>query len=151
VSDETTQGETPKRGPGRPPKEQADVKSLEAYKVGFEDGKKDGYTEGFNKGVVHYREITKPSLFEAAKRWALSVPNFTHRQEYHEGFDKLQAEYGEKLIQSDRDLLIGLAERVRRSTRSAESVTQPQRSRPAPVPSGDDFENPTMTAVRAAS
>ena len=107
---------------------------------------KEAYEQGRRDTIAAL--TPKPSLFEAAKRWAVSNPNFTHRLAYHEGFDQLEAEYGEKLIQSDRDLLIGIADKVRRGARTAPQIPKPPR---APIPVDDDDDRVQMTRVQGVS
>ena len=129
MSETTGETPTPKRGPGRPPKTQqvtqdTHITLAEAEALVAQAGEA-GYREGWNACAQKH----KPALFESAKRWALehagTFPGNAKEVELamNDGFDELESEYGgEKLITSDRNLLIEIARQHERRVASLKSA-----------------------------
>jgi len=140
MSETTGETPTPKRGPGRPPKNPPPLEAIiepaiATVEIGTDEierlirqAHEAGYREGWNACAQKH----KPALFESAKRWALEhAGTFPGNAKdvvaaMNDGFDELEIEYGgEKLIASDRNLLIEIArQHVRRvaSLKSAEPM-----------------------------
>lgn len=117
--------------PKAPPAETADDDTISAQL-------KQAYEKGFADGLVAGKP--KPTLFEACKQETLKIPaHFDEASvlaEIRWIMDEKMAEYGEKMPNADREVLLGVWRQFAIRRRREAVAAEPPKVRPGP-PTGE--------------